>query len=305
MEALIKIKNLSRNYGDLCVVNHISFQLHAGEVLGFLGPNGAGKSTTMQMICGAIAPSSGSIKLCGVDLLEHPNQAKLHLGYLPETPPLYPDLTVDEYLIYSAQLRQLDKQSSREACQRVKERCGLVERSHQLIDTLSKGYQQRVGIAQAIIHDPRVIVLDEPTSGLDPNQIKEIQLLIKQLAKERGVLISTHILPEVESLCDRVMILHRGELIYSHQMNSAVSSTIQVQLENPPDLEEIRHLSGVISADIAPNNIKAFDIQLESLDHRPVLARQLVDNGWGLCELKSQQSRLEQTFYQLTQGDIG
>jgi len=306
MEALIEIENLSRQYGDLCAVKAISMQLHSGEVLGFLGPNGAGKSTTMRMICGALAPSTGSIKLCGIDLIEQPNQAKLNLGYLPETPPLYPDLTVDEYLIYSGQLRQLSKKQSNLACERVKLQCGLEERGQQQIGTLSKGYQQRLGIAQAIIHDPKIIVLDEPTSGLDPNQIHEIQQLIRKLAEQRGVLISTHILPEVQTVCDRVLILHRGELIYSQQIDRvSTSNTVQVELEHTPSLEQIEKLPGVASASVdKEGSASLFDITLTAQNSTAQLARSLVEQGWGLTALKSKQNSLEQTFYQLTQGDI-
>jgi len=304
MEALIDISDLSRFYGQFCAVDNVSFQLLAGEVVGFLGPNGAGKSTTLQMICGALAPSSGRIKICGVDLGEDPEKAKLHLGYLPETPPIYPDLTVDEYLIYCAQLHRLQPDQTRPACEKVKQQCGLASRGQQLIRTLSKGYQQRVGIAQAIIHDPKVIVLDEPTSGLDPNQIQEIHRLIKQLSEQRGILISTHILPEVQTLCDRVQILHQGKLIYAQSIGQPPRfDTLRVELERPPKVEALEKLASVASAKTDPRNTH-FEIQLAAQSSAAQLANELVAGGWGLMQLQTQEQGLEQTFYRLTGGEI-
>ncbi len=304
MEALIEISDLSRFYGQFCAVDNVSFQLLAGEVVGFLGPNGAGKSTTLQMICGALAPSSGRIKICGVDLSEHPEKAKRHLGYLPETPPIYPDLTVDEYLIYCAQLHRLQSEQTRPACEKVKQQCGLASSGQQLIRTLSKGYQQRVGIAQAIIHDPKVIVLDEPTSGLDPNQIQEIHQLIKQLSQQRGILISTHILPEVQTLCDRVQILHQGKLIYAQSIGQPPPLDIlQVQLERPPKVEVLEKLASVASAKTALHNTH-FEIRLAAQSSAAQLANELVTGGWGLTQLQAKEQGLEQTFYRLTGGEI-
>ncbi len=305
MEALIEINDLSRFYGQFCAVDSISFQLQAGEVLGFLGPNGAGKSTTIQMICGTLAPSAGNIKICGTDLLEQPDTAKLNLGYLPETPPLYPDLTVDEYLAYSAQLRQLKLSNIASAMERVKQQCGLTERGSQLISTLSKGYQQRLGIAQAIIHNPKVIVLDEPTSGLDPNQIHEIHQLIRQLAENSGILISSHILPEVQMLCDRVQILHKGKLIYAQQVDQQpAGDTIQIQLEQPQSIDAINKLPSVALA-TEQRETAQFNIQLADHASTAQLAKEIVAQGWGLTQLQTKRQDLEHTFFRLTQGDIG
>ena len=194
-DLLISVNNLYRQYGSLDAVHDVSFELQRGEVLGFLGPNGAGKSTTMQIITGNLAPSSGQIKICGIDLLDAPRQAKARIGYLPERPPLYRELSVDEYLVFCTQINRIPRQQRQAALERAKHRCGLEQAGRRLINNLSKGYQQRVGIAQAIIHSPDIVVLDEPTVGLDPIQIREIRHLIRELASEHAVILSTHILP--------------------------------------------------------------------------------------------------------------
>lgn len=206
---------LSRHYATHVAVRDLSFELHRGEVLGLLGPNGAGKTTTLQMLAGCLAPSAGSIEICGIDLLDQPLKAKALLGYLPETPPLYRELTVDEYLRLAARLRRVAKTELANAIEQAKLRCGLTEVGKRLIGNLSKGFQQRVGIAQAIVHNPSVVILDEPTVGLDPHQIREIRKLIKELGREHSVILSTHILPEVESVCDRILIMHHGQIIFT------------------------------------------------------------------------------------------
>lgn len=211
----VSASELSRSYGTLAAVHDISFDLRQGEVLGLLGPNGAGKTTTLQMLAGCLAPSTGTIEICGIDLLERPLEAKALLGYLPETPPLYRELTVDEYLRLAARLRRVPKAAIAEAVENAKQRCGLTEVGKRLIGNLSKGFQQRVGIAQAIVHNPRVVILDEPTVGLDPIQIREIRNLIRELGGTHSVILSTHILPEVESICDRIQIMHRGQMVFS------------------------------------------------------------------------------------------
>ena len=205
--------NLRRNYQSHAVVQQVSVQLKRGDVLGLLGPNGAGKTTTLRMLAGNLAPSAGNIEICGIDLFENPKEAKAHLGYLPEIPPLYPDMTVDEYLIFAARLHRIENNAIRARVDDTKQRCGLNHRGKQLIGTLSKGFQQRVGIAQAIIHGPAVIILDEPTVGLDPNQMREIRELISELRSFSSVILSTHILSEVESVCDRVQIMHQGSVV--------------------------------------------------------------------------------------------
>jgi ABC-2 type transport system ATP-binding protein len=214
----LSAQHLSRAYNGIFAVHDVTLQLRQGEILGLLGPNSAGKSTTMHMLTGNLAPNSGKIEICGIDLLDNPESAKAHLGYLPEIPPLYMDMTVDEFLVFVAQLHRIDKKIIVQAVEHCKKKCGLTERGNQLIGTLSKGLQQRVGIAQAVIHEPDVIILDEPTVGLDPNQIREMRQLIRTLGLSSSIILSTHILSEVESLCDRVLIMNKGHIVFDQTL---------------------------------------------------------------------------------------
>jgi len=214
----LRARKLSRRYGTRVAVDALDLDLHPGEVLGLLGPNGAGKSTTLQMLSGNLAPSSGSVEICGVDLSEQPEAAKANLGYLPEIPPLYRELTVGEFLRLAARLHRVPKAELDVAVRQALQRCGLDEVAQRLIGSLSKGYRQRVGIAQAIVHNPSVIILDEPTAGLDPLQIRDIRELIGALGRTHSVILSTHILAEAEALCDQVLILHQGRTVFSGGM---------------------------------------------------------------------------------------
>lgn len=211
----LSAKNLVRRRDNRLVVDNVTLELRRGEVLGLLGHNGAGKSTTLQMLTGALPPQSGQIEICGFDLLDQSQQAKACIGFLPEHPPLYRDMRVDDFLSYAARLHKIPSTKLADALLLAKHRCGLQDCGRKLIGTLSKGYQQRVGIAQAVIHNPAVVVLDEPTVGLDPAQIRDIRTLIRELGDSSSVILSTHLLNEVESLCDRVIILQKGRLIYS------------------------------------------------------------------------------------------
>jgi ABC-2 type transport system ATP-binding protein len=207
---------LTRRHGArMLAVKGVSLELRRGEVLGLLGHNGAGKSTTLQMLTGALPPSSGSVEICGFDLARQPEQAKACIGFLPEQPPLYRDMRVDDYLLFAARLHRVPSAGLGAALDRAKQRCGLQHSGRKVVGTLSKGYQQRVGIAQAIIHNPPVVVLDEPTVGLDPAQIRDIRALIRELGDSSSVILSTHLLNEAESLCDRVIILQHGRVIFS------------------------------------------------------------------------------------------
>ena len=304
-QPLISVNNLVRYYGEYCAVDNISFELGAGDILGFLGPNGAGKSTTMQMLSGNLAPTEGEIRINGVDLLDRPGVAKAGLGYLPEIPPLYKDMSVDEYLRFCAKLRRIDKAGIDDAMELARQRCGLTAVSRRLIGNLSKGYQQRVGIAQAILHSPQVIVLDEPTVGLDPIQIREIRDLITELGKSHGIILSTHILPEVESVCNRVQVINEGRLVYASDMSKLLeqqhSDEYEIALSRPPSADKL------VATDVI-DRVEQLDANrfiVHSVASADELAATLVNNDWGLSKLVPQSHSLEQIFVNLTLGEGG
>ncbi|MDD5036358.1 MAG: ATP-binding cassette domain-containing protein [Methylococcaceae bacterium] len=307
MSSLIRVDQLYRYYGDQCAVNNVSFTLEKGEILGFLGPNGAGKSTTMQMICGNLAPTSGQILINGLDILDQPREAKRELGYLPEIPPVYRELTVDEYLEYCAKLHQIPRSQQRKATDHAKERCGLTEVAPRLIGNLSKGYQQRVGIAQAILHSPAVIVLDEPTVGLDPIQIREIRELIRELGESHGVILSTHILPEVQESCTRVQIIHQGRLVLNDSIagleQQMRASSILLTTRLTPDLASLYAIEGVHSIEeLGENRYRIF----HDKDKKPAeaIAESAVSAGYGLLELIPERRSMEQIFIDITQHSV-
>jgi len=305
-EMTVSARTLSRYYGSNRAVREVSLQLRRGEVLGLLGPNGAGKTTTMQMLTGNLAPTSGEVEICGIDLIDRPTQAKSRIGYLPEVPPLYRELKVDEYLRLAGRLHKVKKGTLVQATQRAKSRCGLTDMGGRLIGSLSKGYQQRVGIAQAIIHEPDVIILDEPTIGLDPNQIREIRTLIRDLGRDHSLILSTHILPEVEAVCDRVQILHRGEVVFNDTIAGLKrfrgGQTLQLGLRNPPPLDEIGRVAAGATVDAVNANL--FRVHPHGgADPTDDLVRASVERGWGLFQLQPAQASLEEVFVQLTQRD--
>jgi ABC-2 type transport system ATP-binding protein len=295
---------LARSFAGRPVVRGVELKVKRGEVLGFLGPNGAGKTTTMQMLTGNLSPGAGTISICGVDLLERPVEAKGHVGYLPETPPLYKELRVDEYLQLAARLHRVKKADVAPAVAAAKARCGLSEVGRQLIGTLSKGYQQRVGIAQAIVHEPDLIILDEPTVGLDPNQIREIRSLIRELGQGRSVILSTHILPEVESVCDRVHIMDEGNVVYSGTIEALRSlrggRALLVGMHQPPALDELAGLAGVAKAEVVGPRLFRIEPHGDA-DPAEELVRRSVERGWRLYQLGSAQASLEEIFAHLTQ----
>ncbi len=215
IQPALRARNLSRHYGKNMALEALDLELHPGEVLGLLGPNGAGKSTAMRILAGNLAPSTGTVEICGIDLCNNPVEAKMHLGYLPEIPPLYREMTVSEYLHLAARLHRMPESAVGAAVRQALQRCDLTEVAKRLIGHLSKGFQQRVGIAQAIVHAPAVIILDEPTAGLDPLQIREIRTLIAELGRSHSMILSTHFLPEAEALCNRVLILRQGRPVFS------------------------------------------------------------------------------------------
>jgi len=303
---LLQVDGLSRFYGPLQAVKNISFEVRQGEVLGFLGPNGAGKTTTMQMLTGNLAPSQGRITVTGHDLLEDPRAAKAAIGYLPEQPPVYRDLTVDEYLDYCAALNRIERSKRRVARDAAKDKCGLSEVGRRLIGNLSKGYQQRVGIAQAIIHLPPVIILDEPTAGLDPIQIREIRHLVRELGKEHSVILSTHILTEVQSVCSHVQIINKGELVLNVSSDDLAqrmqSSVLTLRFRNTPDLAAIAIITGVKNVESTDGGSLRVYHEL-STDPTEALVKCSVEQNWGLAALIPQRASLEDIFLELTKGE--
>ena len=304
MSSLISVNNLTRHYGDFCAVNNISFELSAGDILGFLGPNGAGKSSTMQMLSGNLAPTFGEISINGIDLLDNPKAAKASLGYLPENPPLYKEMTVLEYLQFCGRLHLISKSQLDGVCDSAIERCGLGDVRQRLIRNLSKGYQQRVGIAQAILHSPPVIILDEPTVGLDPIQILEIRQLIKTLGETHGIILCTHILPEVQAVCSRVQIINQGSLVYSAGIDELLnkqSTQYEISLASTIDLETLAShdaFSAIVQTD---DNNFIVDSELSAEQ----LSEYIVQQQWGLTRFTPRQTSLEQIFIDLTTGDVG
>jgi ABC-2 type transport system ATP-binding protein len=303
IEITVSAQGLSRNFGTHTAVAGLSLELKRGEILGFLGPNGAGKTTTMQMLTGNLAPSRGAVKICGIDLFDEPSAAKARIGYLPETPPLYRELTVREYVDLAAQLHRVPKTTRAAAVDDALVGCGLKDVAKKLIGTLSKGYQQRVGIAQAIVHRPDVVILDEPTVGLDPNQIREIRNLIRELGRDRSVILSTHILPEVETVCDRVQILHHGATVFNDTI-AALNQfqggrTILLGLKTPPAAAELAGIPGVARVEPAGERVLRVTFA-DDADPTDELVRRAVERGWGLYQLTPAQASLEDVFGSLT-----
>lgn len=298
--ALIRAEEVSRRFGAVEAVAALDFSLRRGEVLGLLGPNGAGKSTTLQMVCGVLAPSSGRIFIDGVDLLRHPVVAKQRLGYLADSPPVYPEMRVEEYLTHCARLRRLARAQIASSVADVIERCDLGSVRRRLIGLLSKGFVQRIGIAQAIVHRPAVVILDEPTVGLDPLQIVEIRALIRQLGDDYGVLLSTHILPEVQMVCDRVLIINRGRMVYDGPMQLAQPErdfAVEVRFISSPTRDEIVSIDGVLSAESGADG--AWYLRLRDQTAAQAVLTRVVQNQWGLRSWSPRQSSIEQLFMQI------
>ncbi|HEY0664699.1 MAG TPA: ATP-binding cassette domain-containing protein [Gallionella sp.] len=303
-EITLSARKLSRRLGNHNVIQDVTLELRRGEVLGLLGHNGAGKSTTLQMLTGCLLPDDGGIDICGIDLAREPLRAKARIGYLPEIPPLYRELCVNDYLAFAARLRGMKEDEVKDALARTVQRCGLSEAGHRIIGKLSKGYQQRVGIAQAIIHSPDVIVLDEPTVGLDPTQVREVRALIREMGDTSSVILSTHLLSEVESVCDRVEILHHGKLIYgdtsAHMQQYKTVSGFTITLRNPPPPEELLAIAGISS-------VEALSATQFRVLHQPganpsaMLLNLAALHGWQLEQLTPLQSTLEDVFARITE----
>jgi gliding motility-associated transport system ATP-binding protein len=307
---VIEVQHLTKQYGPVIAVNDVSFRVERGEILGFLGPNGAGKTTTMRILTGYMPATDGRAVVAGFDVFEQPIEAKRRTGYLPESPPLYPDMTVKEYLDFVARVKGVPSAERRDRIKRVAERVRISEMADRMCSKLSKGYRQRVGLAQAIIHNPDVLILDEPTAGLDPKQIIETRNLIKELAGDHTIVLSTHILPEVSQTCERVVIINKGRVVAEDTPQNLTarlrgSETMYVQVDaNGGDAQAaFQGLAGVTRVGVADRHegIVGYEVESESgRDIRRDLARTIVTQGWGLLELRPMHMSLEEIFLSLT-----
>jgi len=306
----IAIENLSKSYGAQRAVDNISFHVNTGEILGFLGPNGAGKTTTMKMITGYLGIEEGDVKLGGTSVREKADTTKKHIGYLPEHNPLYLDMPVLDYLRFCAELEGVGKALIPERIVKMVRLCGLNAEKHKKIGELSKGYRQRVGLAQAMLHDPAVLVLDEPTTGLDPNQIIEIRKLIRDLGKEKTVILSTHILPEVEATCDRILIINRGRIVADGTADTLRKQAqgqemLRVRIEDAETTDAVfqalQALPATLSVDFSGRDKALFEIQSQpEQSARRAIFQLCVDRGWALTEMTPLETKLEDIFRELT-----
>jgi len=305
----IIVENLTKTYGTQKAVDDISFRVRTGEVLGFLGPNGAGKTTTMKAITTFLVPENGKISIGNFSTSAQPEEVKKHIGYLPENNPLYTEMPVIDYLAYTAELYGIPKEEVKDRIREMIRVCGLEGEKHKNIGELSKGYQQRVGLAQALIHDPEVLILDEPTSGLDPNQIIEIRELIKRIGKEKTVILSSHILAEVEATCDRIMIINKGKIVADGtpkelRKHAQGKEILQVTIEDGEKnkiYEALKSLDSVEMVDFIRDRDNAFEVQSKTeASSRRKIFDLCVKNRWALTEMTVSETKLEDVFRELT-----
>ena len=302
-ESIVKVEHLSHRYSIQWAIRDINFEITRNGIYGLLGSNGAGKSTTMNIICGVLKQTEGDVYIKGINLRENPVEAKKHLGFLPQKPPLHMDLTVEEYLVHCANMRLIPPHKVQEAVKDVMGRCGISHFSRRLIRNLSGGYQQRLGIAQAIIHNPDFVVLDEPTNGLDPNQIVEIRELIREIAVDRTVILSTHILSEVQATCDYIRMIEEGQVVFSGTVdefdNYIVPNTLFVSLIAAPPAEMIGEIPGVVAVEELGGS--KFRIQFsDALEATERLVEASVTKGWRLVEIRQEKSSLDEIFAELS-----
>ena len=300
---ILKTENLSHRYSNTWAIKDINIEIAEHGIIGLLGSNGAGKSTTMNIICGTLNPTEGNVFINGIDKRKNPEAAKREIGFLPQTPPLYTDLTIDEYLVYTAELRLIDKRKVRSAVEEVKEKCGLSHFSSRLIKNLSGGYRQRVGIAQSIIHKPKLVVMDEPTNGLDPNQIIEARKLIREISQEHTVLLSSHILSEINLLCREIIMIESGRIVFSDTMdafnNYTQARSILMKLDNPPAKEMLLQIKGVSGVEfLSAQQVRIHFDGDQDMNDRLVAAS--VENGWKLREIGYDKGMLDDVFKQLS-----
>ena len=302
---MIEVDHLTKRYGAFTAVDDISFQVGKGEIVGFLGPNGAGKTTTMRVLTCFLPATEGTARIAGHDIFDHPLEVKKRIGYLPELPPLYRDMRVRTYLEFIAKIKGVAPKEARRRIDEVVVQCGLVDRTEQLIGHLSKGYRQRVGLAQAILHDPEVIIMDEPTSGLDPNQIIEVRQLIRELAQERTVILSTHILPEVEMTCNRVIIIHEGKIVavdtpenLTDSMRDTTRFFVRISGDVDVAAKAIADIEGVSDVTRVGDGLHVH--WPAKADLSAAVSACVVELGMGLLEMKQESMSLEEIFHALT-----
>src|ERR1700682_520476 len=315
---MITVQGLTKRYARTVAVDNVSFEVTKGEIVGFLGPNGAGKTTTMRVLTCFLPPTGGTAKVAGYDVLEQPMEVKRRIGYLPETPPLYPEMRVIEYLTFVGQLKQLRGGELKKRVDYVIERCSVGDVRTKLIAKVSKGYRQRVGLAQAIVHNPDVLILDEPTAGLDPKQINETRELIQSLAGDHTIILSTHIMPEVEQTCEKVIIINKGKVVaidsvhnLQNRARGAESVRVEVEgrdgaLDSTRVLQRLEQVPGVSRVVQKETHEQRGVFEVESLKDRFIrgdLARAVVESGWNLNELRPEAMSLEEVFLQLTGGE--
>ena len=309
---MIKVENLTKRYAGHTAIKDLNFEVGQGEIMGFLGPNGAGKTTTMRILASFLPPTSGRVSIAGFDIFEQSLQARAHIGYMPENVPLYNDMRVNEYLDYRAALKEVPHRRMAERVGDVKELCGLREVEKKMIGTLSKGYRQRVGLADALLAEPDLLILDEPTIGLDPNQIRQVRELIRNLGRQHTILLSTHILPEVEMTCTRVIIIHQGKIeacdTPEHllgQIRRAGGVVVEAKTGNDNGASELEKISGVREvATESDGDWKIFSLRVESgVDVRPEIFNLASARRWTLRELTQRRATLEDVFVELTQPD--
>lgn len=305
----VSVENLTKSYGFQKAVDNISFKVNTGEIVGFLGPNGAGKTTTMKIITCFMGSNGGDVKVGGISVRANPEKVKRHIGYLPETNPLYKEMPVVDYLRFVAEIQGVPKTKIRDRILDMVNVCGLKGEKYKKISELSKGYQQRVGLAQALIHDPEVLILDEPTSGLDPNQIVEIRELIKKIGREKTVILSSHILAEVEATCDRILIINKGSLVADGTASTLRKQahdkeTVKVTIEDGDRNEIFRNLQALATielVDLLPNYTQAFEVQSKaSMSSRRAIFQMCIEKGWALTEMTPVERKLEEVFRDLT-----
>ena len=302
-EAIVKVEHLSHRYHVQWAIQDISFEIKDKGVLGLLGSNGAGKSTTMNIICGVLNQTAGEVFLNGYNLRTNPVEAKRHIGFLPQKPPLYPDITVEEYLTYCAYLRLMPDKEIPGAVERAMKRCDITHFRNRIIKNLSGGYQQRVGIAQAIVHNPKFVVFDEPTNGLDPNQIVEIRHLIKEIARDHAVLLSTHILPEVQATCNNIKMIEQGKLVFSGTMddfnNYVAPSTLLLTFDAEPEVQELERVDGVLR--VEREGKRFFRVQFDATKEISEQVVELsVSRNWQLSEIHLERLSLDEIFARLS-----